>query len=267
MTGGSACHYNEGDRKMNRYTKDYLDTITSLFRMIEEQERDDIDHAAEVMADSIIKDKLIHVIGPGGHSNMASEELFWRAGGLVPINPLLAPGIQLVHGAKHSNIMERTPGYAKSVLEHYGVGAGEVILIVNAYGINAMTIDTAIEAKRMGLTTIGVTSTGFATHVPLGHPSRHPRGKNLHEIVDIFVDNHLPLGDAIVEIDGLEQKIVPCSTLLNVFTVNLIVIQTVRKLVERDYSPPIWMSANMPGGDEANKEWEQKYSGRIKHLR
>lgn len=252
---------------MSQYTKQYLDSITKLFSGIEHDEQDSINRAAEIIADRIMKDQLIHVVGTGGHSSIAAEELFWRAGGLVPINPLLDAGIQVANGAKHSNIMERTLGYAKSVLDSYGVKEGEVIIIVNAYGINAMTIDMALEAKRRGLVTIGVTSTGFAKNVPPGHPSRHPSNKNLYEIVDIFVDCHLPYGDAIVKFESFDQKIAPSSTLVNTFTVNLIVIQTVNKLIERGFEPPVWVSANLPGGDEANKKWEEKYFGRVKHLR
>ncbi len=252
---------------MSKYTQEYLNAITNLFKSIEAEEEEPINRAAEVIAESIMKDQLIHVIGTGGHSNIAAEELVWRAGGLAAINPMLDPGLQLVNGAKHSNIIERTPGYAKSVLDYYGVKNGEVIVVVNAYGINSMTIDTALEAKKRGLTTIGITSTSFAKHVPEGHPSRHPSNKNLFEIVDIYINCHLPLGDAIVKFDGLEQRIAPSSTMVNVFTVNLLVIEVVNKLLERGFTPPIWMSANMPGGDEANKNWEAKYFDRVRHLR
>lgn len=110
------------------------------------------------------------------------------------------------------------------------------------------------------------TSTSFANYVPKGHPARHPSGKNLHEIVDVFVNNYLPLGDAIVKFDNFEQKIAPTSTLCNCFTLNLIVIKTVEKILNKGGIPPVWMSANMPGGDEANRKWEEKYSGRVKHL-
>ncbi len=252
---------------MSQYTKQYLNEITDLYQQIERDEAQSVNRAAQVMAEHIMKDQVIHVIGTGGHSNIAAEELIWRTGGLAPINAMLDAGIQVANGAKHSNYVERTPGYAKTVLESYGVKAGEVIIIVNAYGINAMTIDTALEAKKKGLTTIGVTSTGFANFVPGGHPSRHPSNKNLYEIVDIFVNCHLPLGDAIVSFENFEQKIAPSSTLVNAFTVNLLVIETVRQLLEKGFNPPVWMSANMPGGDEANRKWEEKYFSSVKHLR
>jgi uncharacterized phosphosugar-binding protein len=251
---------------VSKETEFYFNIVVDIFKKIKEQSENSIDKAAGLMSEAILDDKLIHIIGPGGHSNMAAMEVLWRAGGLAPINAILDPGIALVHGAKHSNIIERTPGYAKSVLDSYDIKEGEVMIIANAYGINSMTIDSALEAKARGLKTIGVTSTSFANKVPKDHPARHPSGKNLHEIVDVFVNNYLPLGDAIVKFDNFEQKIAPTSTLCNSFTLNLMVVKTVEKILEKGGIPPVWMSANMPGGDEANKQLEEKYSGRIKHL-
>jgi len=251
---------------MSKETEFYFNAVVGIFKKIKEQSGDSIDKAAELMSEAILNDKLIHIIGPGGHSNMAAMELFWRAGGLAPINAILDPGIALINGARHSNIMERTPGYAKSVLDSYDIKNGDVMIIVNAYGINSMTIDSALEVKARGLKTIGVTSTSFAGHVPKDHPARHPSGKNLYEIVDVFVDNYLPLGDAIVKFDNFDQKVAPTSTLFNSFALNLMVIKTVEKILKKGGIPPVWVSANMPGGDKSNKQLEEKYSSRIKHL-
>jgi uncharacterized phosphosugar-binding protein len=177
----------------------------------------------------------------------------------------LDPGTALIHGAVRSNHIERLAGYAKAVMDAYRIEDG-VIIIVNAYGINAMTIDAALEAKKRGIKSIGVTSTSFGQNVPKGHPARHPSGKNLYEIVDVFVDSHMPYGDAIVEFEGLDQKVAPSSTLANCFTVNLLVVETVHYLVDHGYHPPLWQSANIPGGEEANHRYEDEYRYRIKHL-
>jgi uncharacterized phosphosugar-binding protein len=227
-----------------------------------------IEKASRAVAESIAREEPVHVIGPGGHSNMAAEEVLWRAGGLAPINAILDPGTNLIHGAKRSNIIERTPGYALRVLDAYRVGRkpGEVIIIVNAYGVNAMCIDTVLEAKRRKMITIGITSRSFADALSKDHPSRHPSGKNLYQEVDHFLNCHLPYGDAVVELKGCLQKTGSTSTFCNVFTINMLVIETVKRLVEMGVQPPLWMSANLPGGDEANRSLEEKYIPRIKHL-
>jgi uncharacterized phosphosugar-binding protein len=224
--------------------------------------------AALVAAKSIAEGNLIHVIGPGGHSNMAAEEVLWRAGGLVPINAILDAGTNLIHGAKRSNYIERLPGYATKVFDAYRLGKkpGEVIIIVNAYGINAMCIDSALEAKKREMISIGITSRAFADNLPPDHPSRHPSCKNLYQEVDYFIDNHIPYGDAAVEIDGIEQKVGPTATICNVVAINCLIIEIVKALKEMGIEPPIWTSANLPGGDQKNKNYEEKYIPLIRHL-
>jgi uncharacterized phosphosugar-binding protein len=252
---------------MNNEAIFYRNTITEIMDKIL-GEIETIQKASRVVAESIAKEEPIHVIGPGGHSNMAVEEVLWRAGGLAPINAILDPGTNLIHGAKRSNFIERTPGYALKVLDAYRVGRkpGEVIIVVNAYGINSMSIDTVLEAKKRKMITIGITSRSFADVLPKDHPSRHLSGKNLYQEVDYFLNCHLPYGDAVVEIKGCIQKTGPTSTFCNVFTINLLMIETVKRLLEMGVQPPLWMSANLPGGDEANRSLEEKYIPRIKHL-
>ncbi len=252
---------------MNDHFQQYHQAATSAFAAIL-AERPAIVEAAQPIARAIADDRLVHVIGPGGHSNMAAEEVLWRAGGLAPINAILDAGTNLIHGAKRSNVIERTPGYARSVLDAYRLGRtpGEVIIIVNAYGINAMCIDTVLIAKERGMTTIGITSRDFADRLPADHPSRHPSGKNLYQEADHFLNCHLPYGDAVVEIEGCPQKTGPTSTLCNVFTINLLMNETVKQLVDLGVVPPLWMSANVPGGDEANRSSEERFIPRIRHL-
>ena len=252
---------------MNRELQQYRDAIAKAIEQIS-QEEPVVKEAARVMAKSIAEGNLIHVIGPGWHSNMAVEEVLWRSGGLVPINAILDAGTNLIHGAKRSNYIERTPGYAPKVLDAYGVGKkpGEVIVIVNAYGINAMCIDTALEARKRKMVSIGITSRDFADRLPKDHPSRHPSGKNLYQEVDYFINCHLPYGDAVVEVEGCPQKVGPTATICNVFTINFLMVETVKALASMGIQPPVWMSANLPGGDEANRAYEEKYRPLIRHL-
>ncbi len=252
---------------MNKETQQYLSIVTDTFQRIA-SENPALEGAAQVIAESIAKDELIQVIGPGGHSNMAAEEVLWRAGGLAPVNAILDAGINLIHGAKRSNIVERTPGYAQKVFDSYRIGRkpGEVLIIANAYGINTMTIDTVLEAKKRKMVTIGITSTGFADNVEKNHPARHETGKNLYQEVDYFINTFMPYGDAVVDIEGMEQKTAPTSTLTNVFAINMLMLNAVKKLKEMGINPPLWMSANLPGGDEQNKALEEKFFPRVMHL-
>jgi uncharacterized phosphosugar-binding protein len=252
---------------MSKTSLAYCKTIADLLNAIEADEAESINRAADILVKVFKEDRLINVIGTGGHSNLAAEEVLWRAGGFAAVNPLLDAGTNLMLGAKRSNFIERTPGYAKGVLDSYEIGAGDVLIIINAYGINAMTIDCALECKKRGATSIGITSKAFADSVPAGIISRHPSNQKLYEIVDVFIDSHLPLGDAVVEIEGLQQKMGPASTYVNAFAINLLMIKTVEKLLAIGITPPVWTSANLPNGDQLNQKYEEKYLSRVKHLR
>ena len=67
----------------------YLGTVMDLMRRILDEEREALDRAAERMAEQIAADRLVHIFGPGGHSNLAAQELFFRAGGLMHVAAIL----------------------------------------------------------------------------------------------------------------------------------------------------------------------------------
>lgn len=244
----------------------YFNTVTDLMRRLFEEESVAISAAATVVADTIEAGRLLHVFGTGGHSAMGAEEIFFRAGGLVAVNAMLDPGVMLSYGALRSTAVERTPGYARAVLDEYGVGSGDVLLIVNAYGINACTIDAATMGRERGATTIAVTSRELQSALPQGHPSRHPSGANLADICDHVIDCKVPMGDALLEVEGVTQRVGASSTFLNALALNLLIVTAIDELARRGVEPPIWQSANSPGGDEANAAHVENYRMRIKRL-
>ncbi len=244
----------------------YLERATALLARIAAEEGEAIVRAGTAIADRIAEDRLIYVIGPGGHSQIGAEEVFSRAGGLACIVSFIDDGFYLGHGAARSMAIERTPGYARAILSHPEMGAGDVLIIVNAYGINAATIDSALFAREHGLTSIGVTSVENQRGLPQGHPSRHPSGRDLCDLVDIVVDTKMPLGDAVMEIDGVREKVGPVSTIVNAFTMNSIMLEAIAELARRGIEPPVWRSSNSPGGDEANVAVTERYRTRIPNL-
>lgn len=244
----------------------YLAQIFEHLQSLHDDEVPSIREAASMLAEHVKHDKIIYAFGPGGHSNLASQEVFFRAGGLMHVSAMLDEGTLLSGGALRSMAVERTPGYGKIVMDDYRLGEEDLLIIINAYGINSATIDAAMEARRRGVKTIGVTSVSHASRTPEDHAARHPSKKNLHDLVDVVVDSKVPIGDAVVEIDGIEQRVAAISTFANAYLLNTIVAETVQLLVEEGTSPPIWTSGNAPGGDEANSRFIDKFKGRIKKL-
>jgi uncharacterized phosphosugar-binding protein len=244
----------------------YLERSIAILQQIAAEEGPAILRAAGEVADRVAEDRLIYVIGPGGHSQIGAEEVFSRAGGLAAISAFIDDGFYLGHGSARSMAIERTPGYARAILGDSEMGAGDLLIIVNAYGINSATIDSADYAHENGILSVGVTSIANQRGLPKGHPSRHPSDRDLCDIVDIVIDTKMPPGDAVMALDGVSEKVGPVSTIVNAYTMNSIMLEAVAELARRGIEPPVWRSSNSPGGDEANVAVMARYKTRVKGL-
>lgn len=244
----------------------YYDAVVEYMNSIRTTECDHIEEAANVLKEQIKKDKLIYIWGPGGHSNLAAMEVFFRAGGLMHFSAILDEGTLLSTGALRSMQIERLPGYGKTIINTNGIKQDDLVIVVNAYGINSACIDAALEAKHLGATVIGLSSVRHAESTPSTHVARHPSKKNLHEVVDYHIDTKVPVGDAIMEVEGITQKIGAVSTFCNAFTLQAVVLRTVELLAQDGIEPPIWKSGNAEGGDAWNNRFLKRFEGKIRYL-
>ena len=67
----------------------YIEKAVANIKEVAERQEKNILAAANLMADAIAADKLINVYAGGGHTTLAMGEMFFRAGGLANINPLM----------------------------------------------------------------------------------------------------------------------------------------------------------------------------------
>ena len=241
----------------------FYDACLSILERVRAQERQNLYRAADLVAEKLRKDELVHVFGTGGHSVMGAMEMFWRAGGLAGLNPLFPPGIANLEG--HPNT-ERVVGFAVHVLDYYKVKQGDLLILINVNGINALTIDTALECRRRGVTVIAITSREFAEGVAPNIPARHPSNKNLCDLADVVIDSHVPPGDAVVEIDGFSLRVSSVSTVINTYIIESLVAEVVDRIVKAGGTPEVFYSGNMPGAEAKNEHLFAKYYPRVKHL-
>ena len=244
----------------------YVENAIKNIREVAEKQADNIHAAAELMADAIANDRLISVYGGGGHTTLCMGEMFFRAGGLCNINPIMETGLSVFNQALKYLELERTVNYGSAIVKYYDLQKDDVLIIFHNIGINPATIDAAMEAKKAGAKIIAVSSSAWQEGMPKDHFIRHPNKKNLFDFADVCIDDYNPIGDCIVNIPGMGTPIAPVSNVVDFTIAHLLEIETCHICMERGIQPPVWMSANTPEGDAYNAENLKKYKNRIKMM-
>jgi len=244
----------------------YFERIQENFKQVNETQGENIRKAASLMADAIENDRLINVYGGGGHTTLCMGEMFFRAGGLSCINPIMETGLSVFNQALKYLELERTVNYGSAIMKYYDLQKDDVLIVFHNIGINPATIDAVMEAKKAGAKIIAVSSSYWQNEMPADHFIRHPNKTNLFDYADVCIDDFNPVGDAVVNVPGLDTPIAPVSNIIDFYIAHLLEIETVKQCIERGITPPVWSSANTPGGDEKNAAYLAKYRPRVKML-
>lgn len=239
------------------------DTFFSLaigtLKEVQESQQEGIHQAAELITTSILDGGMVHVFG-ACHSHILAEEMFYRAGGLVPVNPILDPNFMLSEPPMKGSRLERLEEYGAIIFQSYQTYPGEVIIVVSQSGKNAALVEVALKAKEQGLKVVAITSLQHSQAVP----SQHSSGKKLYKIADIVIDNRVPIGDAAVVVIEGYPKAGPLSTVVGGAILNAIVAQVAANIAAQGKDPPIWASSNVPGSEEHNRQYMEAYQPRLK---
>ncbi|NAP01481.1 sugar isomerase domain-containing protein, partial [Halomonas sp. MG34] len=171
----------------------YFSKIANLLAIVEKEELEGMSLAAKKVAEVIQNGGVVHLFGCG-HSHILTEEVYYRAGGLVPIHPVLHEPLMLHEGAVRSSAFERKNDYAKTFMESQDIRNSDLIIVISTSGRNPVPVDVAKIAKSKGAFVIGITSISYSS----SQPSRHTSELHLFDAVDLVIDNHAPVGDALL---------------------------------------------------------------------
>ncbi len=226
----------------------YLGIVQRLLDQIAGEQWRAIESAAHVVADAIGSGGTVHAFGTG-HSHILAEELFYRAGGLVRISPILFDGLMLHDSAPLSTWLERVPDIADALLLDHPIARNDVLIVASNSGSNAVSSRLVQLVRDRGTRVVAITSVAHATS-PHARPNELPR---LHQLADVVIDNGGAVGDAAIDIRGFDRKVAPTSTVIGAAILNTIVAEAVQLLVDRGIVPEVYTSSNTEGGDEANR--------------
>jgi uncharacterized phosphosugar-binding protein len=237
-------------------TDRYLDTLIQGVTALR-GDLPSITEGANRLAGCIASEGIVHVFG-SGHSAMLAQEVFHRAGGLVPFNAMLDINLT-IFGSAHATKLERLEGYAPAIFTNHDVRAVDAVIVISTSGVNPVPIEVAETARSLGALVIAVTAAGSYREAT----SRHSSGRRLTDVADLVLDTHVPAGDAVVPmgVDGVRTGAL--STVLGATLLNLLVVETARLLEQRGHPVPAFVSQNIPGGDDHNAALTRRYAHRL----
>ena len=235
----------------------YYSKILGVLEKIKNTQKEKIEKASKMVAKIIENDGIIYIFGCG-HSHLIGLDCFYRAGGLVNVSAMLDTDLMLHNGAAKSSKMEKMSGIAESIFERYCVTEKDILITVSTSGKNAVPCEMAMTATKNGVPSISVVSSEyFADKIDT---------PKLYECSDMYIDNCVPHGDAVMDITGTDVKMGSVSTAASSFILNAVLLEGAELAAKNGAEPPIYKSGNIEGGAEYNKALIKKYMPRIKHL-
>jgi uncharacterized phosphosugar-binding protein len=241
----------------------YATTAADAIRAVASSQAPAVAAAADLMATCLAGGGVLQAFGTG-HSEAFAMEIAGRAGGLIPTNRLAlrdAVAAAAVGGDPEAmGRLERDPALAEFI---YALAPDpqprDVFLIASNSGGNGSIVEFARLVKGRGHPVIAVTSLAHTTRVT----SRHPSGLRLFEVADVVLDNGAPYGDAVLPLPG-GGTACGLSSITAALLAQMMVAETLVRLVDRGITPPVYLSANIPEGDAHNDALEARYAGRLR---
>jgi uncharacterized phosphosugar-binding protein len=241
----------------------YLAAVRDAIDTVSRTQAEAVSRAAGVLVAGLRAGGVVQAFG-SGHSEAFAMEIAGRAGGLVPTNRLALRDVVYYGGEPVSVLsgggtLEREPWVGRRLYELAAIEPADVFVLASNSGINGSVVELATLVKERGHQLIAITSLAHTAKVE----SRHPSGKKLIDLADVVLDNGAPYGDAVLPLPG-GGTVGAVSSITAALLAQLIVTEVVAALVEAGVQPPVYLSANVPGGDEHNKILEARYAGRIR---
>ena len=141
--------------------------------------------------------------------------------------------------AEAAGKLEGRVGYYKELTGGLDWGPGDLCWVISNSGRNALVVELALEARRHGVTVVGLVS---AEHS--GTVSAAPGLPKLAEVADYLLDNGGCFGDAALEVPGVAERMAPTSTIVGAALIHAIWAEAAERQAARGHAPEVWGSAN-----------------------
>lgn len=238
----------------------YFGNLTELLNRIVTTQKEGMETAARRIADCFRNGGMVYTFGTG-HGHLLALEIFYRAGGMARLCPILDEKLMLHISAAGSTQEERNEDWVNILLEKYPIKEGDVLIDMSNSGRNAVPVLLAVEARKRGAYVIALTSMQHTQAVT----SRNRLGLRLFEAADLVLDNGGVLGDASWQA-GDGSMVGPTSTAVGAAMLQSIVCRVKELALEEGIEADYFKSSNVDGGDEYNDRLIERYRNQIPGL-
>jgi len=217
--------------------------------------------AAELIAEAAQAGGGLHIYNTGH----CSHEPIHRAGGLAMITPLQFSLTVDSHSAPQrkeaaaERARQSRPAtdetVAAAALARSGLAPGDVLIVNSVSGKAASVVEVALAAQRLGAKVVAITNVSYSAAVE----SEHHTGKHLYEVADVVIDNCGVVGDAALDVEGLDTRVAPTSGLTFCYIIWALISEAVARMLGRGLKPSVYRSVNLPDGADFNARAEAQY--------
>jgi uncharacterized phosphosugar-binding protein len=245
---------------------DYLDLCRGLVDTVAAQE-DAIAEAAALFSETILAGRMVHLFG-SGHSRILVEEMWPRYGSFPGFNPIVELSLSFhnlvvgANGQRQAMFLENVHGLAARILRNYDITAQDTALIASSSGCNLVPIEMAEEFKRRGVKVVAIIS---GLHSQASRSQRRD-GRKLQDFADIVLDTGAPVGDAMIEVPGLETPVGPGSTIGGCLLINAIKVEVAALLTEGGQPPTVLTAPALVGQERSTDLFERAYDEHARRL-
>ncbi len=241
------------------YTQTYLKKCAELIEIVAAQE-ETIKEVAGAFAKTILNKRMVHLFG-SGHSRIMVEEMWPRYGSFPGFNPIVELSLTFhnlvvgANGQRQAMFLENVPGLAAQIQRNFDLSSIDSALIISSSGCNIVPIEMAELFQKNGITTVGLISKKHS-EVSI---SKKSDGKKLQDFCDIVLDSGAPVGDAMVQIEGLETPVAPGSTIGSCMVINSIKAELASLLTEAGHPPKVLTASAVVGAEKATELFQSAY--------
>jgi len=247
--------------------EEYYAQTMELLQRLRTTQMDAIDQAAEICTASIANSGLVFLFG-AGHSRMMCEEMTPRQGGFVGFYALVEQALSNHYaivgpnGLRGALFLENHEGYAEELLRNFRFGSNDAFIIISTSGVRPVIVEMAMGVHKRGMPVISIVSQEHSASTQAAHSS----GKKLMDVSDIILDNQCPPGDCIIELDGLEWRTGPISTITGGMLINMLRVEVADRLLASGLKPEILPSHQFIGATSAEEQLDRFYEAYRKSL-